>query len=332
MHNLEERSDKEKASAFTIGMPWHGLGHVLDNPLTAEEAVEAANMGFEVKKYPNQVVVGDDIIKHEDSFSVVREDLKTVLASKVGTNYTPLQNMEAFNFFDEFTQTGEAIYQSGGVLGGGERTWLLAKIPDNWAIRGKEGEEIDRFVVLANSFDGKSSVKIATTNVRVVCSNTLNLALESTKNMVNIPHTPNIKQQVAAAKSAMGMFDQLKQELNTIFGNMSGMQLKGNDVESLLAGIFPVKEETEEKGLKTKMHTYRDEVKEIFESSDIAGQQTELTRGTAYGLYQATTYWESHVKEYSNAETKMKKLAFNNNTFSKKMFSEIMEPRNLIGY
>ena len=128
-HNICERGGE--AAVMVVGQPaWHRLGTVLDKPATAKEAIKAAHLDWMVLKQP--LFAGDN--EHHrvaDYYAVVRGDdwdhNKATVLGIVGSGYTPLQNLEAFSFFDPIVGKGAAIYHTAGALGNGERVWILAK-------------------------------------------------------------------------------------------------------------------------------------------------------------------------------------------------------------
>src|ERR1041384_6998698 len=151
------------AALMYVGQdPWHGLGTKLNKPATAAEAIRAAKLDWRVKKVP-LYAWGDGIAYPIDgSFTVVPENRwgqeKCPTFGIVGNNYTPLQNHECFEFFDPIVDEGEAIYHTAGALDDGRRVWLLAKLPDDIRVVGKDIAQ--KYLLLCNSHDGSGSVQI----------------------------------------------------------------------------------------------------------------------------------------------------------------------------
>ena len=170
-HNLNQANGK--AAMMYVGeVPWHGLGTKLDKPATAAEAIEAAGLNFTVEKWPMRTQRGS--LPVNNHFATVRTDTKEVLGV-VGSRYEPIQNKDAFTAFDSLVGEGEAIYHTAGALGKGERIWILAKMPDYIRINGND--IVEKFLLLTNTHDGTSVVRVKLTPIRVVCENTLSIAL-----------------------------------------------------------------------------------------------------------------------------------------------------------
>jgi phage/plasmid-like protein (TIGR03299 family) len=191
-HELEIRNGE--ASMFYVNeVPWHGLGTRLSGPATAAEAIKAAKLDWTVAKVPLYAVQGETSVRVPDAYGVIREDLwgqpACPVLGIVGKHYTPLQNAEAFTFFDPIVGQNAAIYHTAGAIRDGERIWLLAKLPSQIVVVGDD--VADKYLLLSNSHDGGSAVQVKFTPVRVVCNNTLTLALSSGPT-IRVAHTRNM--------------------------------------------------------------------------------------------------------------------------------------------
>lgn len=148
-------SDGEPALFVTGAPAWHGLGTVLQHPATAAEAIEAAHLNWTVSK--QRIYAGDKHRLVPDCFAVMRDvilkDQQPTVLGIVGPHYTPLQNRDAFTFFDPVVGDKAAVYQTAGALGQGERVWILAKLPS------VIGNDItNQYLLLSNSHDRNSAV------------------------------------------------------------------------------------------------------------------------------------------------------------------------------
>lgn len=169
-HELANTNNRP-AMMYTGEVPWHRLGTRLDEPATAHEAINAAGLDYEVE-LTRLVTVNDIPIPHK--LAVVREDSHAILGV-VGNTYRPVQNRECFGFLDAVVADGSLRYHTAGALGKGERVWMLAKLPDD--IRVKNSDDItEKYLLLSNSHDGSSSLRVFFTPIRVVCANTLAIA------------------------------------------------------------------------------------------------------------------------------------------------------------
>src|ERR1035437_1888576 len=190
-HNICINEETGKASVFVVKDPaWHNLGQVVDNALTAEEAIIQAGLDFEVNKRPLIYMSEDGTTMNPiaNKSAMVRSDNQKCLGI-VGNNYTPIQNKDAFCFFDNLVNRSEAIYHTAGALGQGEKIWILAKLPTDIVV-GKD-DLIKNYVLIYNSHDGSAAVTALLTPTRVVCSNTLASALYGATNKVTVRHSIN---------------------------------------------------------------------------------------------------------------------------------------------
>jgi phage/plasmid-like protein (TIGR03299 family) len=167
-------------SMFYFGeTPWHGQGKRLEGEANLEEAIVAGKLDWEVALIPIQTAESPStgITRRK---AVVRTDKKPGdprrVLGVVHPNFHLLQNREGLQIFDALMGNGRSVYHTGGYLGNGEVVWLLAHIPDN-RITVRGGDIVEPYLLFSNSHDGTRSVDIRLTTIRVVCQNTLNLAL-----------------------------------------------------------------------------------------------------------------------------------------------------------
>jgi len=282
-HNLN--TSNGKASMMYVGeVAWHKLGTKLDKPATAAEAIEAAGLDFTVDKTPLRTTYFEGPI--EGHFATVRTDTFQALGV-VGSRYEPVQNRDAFTLFDELVGEGEAIYHTAGALGKGERIWLLAKLPDYIRINGND--IVEKFLLLTNSHDGSSPVRVKLTPIRVVCENTLAIALAGAEQEVRIRHTANAQVKLKEAHEVLGLSNWLYAELDRIFNGMSERKLTGEEMKGYVRAVFPEPPRVYHRSNVPKIH---EKVVELAET----GAGVELARGTLWGAYNAVTEFVDHCR------------------------------------
>jgi phage/plasmid-like protein (TIGR03299 family) len=286
-HNLHTNANG-KVSMFYYGeTPWHALGQRLENPATAEEAIEAACLDYDVVKMPLQAIptLGQPL-PVENYFATVRTDTNTPLAV-VGRKYTVLQNRDAFKFFDALVGQGEAMYHTAGVLGKGERIWILAKLPGYIKLKGED--IVEKYLLLVNGHDGKTCVKAKLTPVRVVCNNTLNAALNGSEMQVNILHRETTLLQLHEAHKILGLTNQLYDQLESIFNNMTLKRLSDAELIEYATKLVA----NGEKELSTRKENQIDYIVALAHQG--AGANLESANGTLWGAYNAATEFADHV-------------------------------------
>lgn len=270
-------------------LPWHGLGVNLKDIATAEEAIEAINFAYEVVKLPTYVKLpwnGKEIAL-DDNFATVRRDNDFVLGSKLGKRYQVVQNKELFSFFDPIVERDEAIYHTGGILNGGKRVWLLAKLPEYIKVG---GEFIDQYVLLCSSHNGTIPTIAKFTPVRVVCNNTLTVALSGAEQRVSVRHTTNAIDNLKNAHKILGIVNTLSQQLEEIFNKMTDIKVTDETLAEYISNVFPTQKEQKR---ATKTTNIRNKVLELVYASP--GAELESAKGTLWGAYNAITYYADHV-------------------------------------
>lgn len=183
--------------------PWHGLGVELDHPATSEEAIKAASLDWEVELEPVYIGSLDQVVTVPNAQAVVRTDRREPLGI-VGDRYSPMQNRDAFTFFDRLIGEGKAVYETAGSLERGRRIWLLARLPEDvWVT---DQDNVRKYLLLTTSHDGRSPMRAMFTPIRVVCHNTLSAALGNGKGTgVSIRHTGDMMDKASEAQRILGI-------------------------------------------------------------------------------------------------------------------------------
>jgi phage/plasmid-like protein (TIGR03299 family) len=299
MHNLNINNGK--ASMFYVGSPpWHQLGVQLQNPATAQEAIQAAGLDYKVKLKPVKTIVNRKHKVVPNTFATVRTDTSEILGV-VGSRYEPIQNKDAFSFFDALVGSDEAIYETAGVLGRGERIWILAKLPDY--IRVGKNDIVNKYLLLTNSHDGSAVVRAKLTPIRVVCSNTLSVALNGGEQEVRIRHTANAIHKLEQAHKLLGLTNNLYQQLDTILNRMALRKITGKQLIDYVKTLVPANPEAT---FQTRNENIRNTILSLYES----GQGSDMNRGTVWSAYNAVTELVDHVQHSRNSDKQLRSMWF----------------------
>ena len=300
-HNLA--TDKKTGKvAFASGnnqVAWHKLGQVVEGMMTAEQAIELAQLGYDVVKEPLYVQMEGSNILVPNHFATLRNDTKEAFGV-VGNNYTIVQNRDAFGFFDSIDGEGAAIYETAGALGIGQKIFITAKMPNDIIKINVVDDVTEMYVVLTSSHDGNGSIIAMITPIRVVCQNTLNAALNNRLRTVRIRHTSSVKERLEQAHEVLGITHVLTQELNECFNYLAKKKVTDAKVTELAELIFPSASKKEEGEVSTRIENLRNKFLNTYQTG--IGQSQIL--GTAWGVYNGVTHYLDHEKEYKNDSTK----------------------------
>lgn len=308
MHGFERI--KGKVSFASTKPAWHGLGTIVPNRMTSEEAIKLGNLNWTVEKFPiyadirnpEDKTADPNYLKAPHMYGTVRTDINAYLGT-VGRKYHVFQNTEAFKFFDELVEEGEALYETVGALGKGSKVFITAKLPEYMSVG--DGDNIDKYLLLYNTHDGSGAVRIFFTPVRVVCYNTLMLALEGArKTTFSIRHSANLSSKIKEARNALNIVNQYSHEIEDIFGSMTQVKLEEPQLQKYLAKIYLSKEQQEivaNKGIKELSTRQTNIIGATLDCYYRApGQNLATTRNTLYGAYNAVTAYMRYAKDYTD--------------------------------
>ena len=241
--------------------PWHGLGVRVESALSSEEALELSGLNWTVVQRPIMTSTYDLIPGYKAN---VRDTDGSVLGI-VSDRYKVVQNEDAFQFTDDLLGEG-VTYETAGSLQGGRKVWLLARMPERYIIA---GDEIAPYLVVFNSHDGSSGVKVAMTPIRVVCQNTLNLALNQAKRIWSTRHTENVMSRVQEARDTILMANDYMRELGKEVHALTGIKLSDRKVVEFMNEFFPVTEDMTDAQKRNNKRLLDDLKLRYFEAPDL---------------------------------------------------------------
>lgn len=212
--------------------PWHGLGTVVSEAPKSAEALRLAGLDWKVIQasiYTNQ---GEKV----DGYRVNMRSTDRQVLGVVTDRYKVIQNDEAFAFTDELLGAG-VRYETAGSLQEGRKVWLLARLPREFII---SGERISPYLVFSNTHDGSGAVRVCVTPIRVVCNNTLNLALSTASRSFSMVHTGDIRGKIAEAKETLFMADKYMENLGKEFEKLRKQRVTDQQVKEYIEMLLPI--------------------------------------------------------------------------------------------
>ena len=219
---------------YTRIAPWHGLGVRVEEAQDSEEALEQSGLNWTVIQRPIMTSTYTPIPGYKAN---IRQNDERVLGV-VTDRYKVVQNHEAFAFTDALL--GEGVrYETAGSLNDGKKIWLLAKLPDKYFL---EGEEIEPYLVFSNTHDGSGAIKVAMTPIRIVCQNTLNLALSSAKRIWTTIHVGNLANKMDEAHCTLSLAHNYMGKLGAEFHKLNKMKIPDSKVIEYIEMLLPMDE------------------------------------------------------------------------------------------
>jgi len=288
-----------ESMAYYGEKPWHGLGTKVQKGIIAAEMIKAAGLDWKVEMKPARGAIINKKGK-ASRYEIIRlprpdTNEEEILLGVVSKRYRPLQNKEAFEFFDPIVGDEKAYYETAGSLGQGERIWVMAKLPG--AIEVVKNDECWKYLLLSNTHTGAGSVIVKFTSVRVVCQNTLMLAMEDGQKAFRVRHSKIMKHRLDKVADLISAFQKIYIEAEKLFKRLTQIQMTKMILENYLESIFPrTKEQKDHKAYPPRwLH-----IQELFESRP--DLQLPGVQGTLWGAYNAITQFEDYKQTRGDEE------------------------------
>jgi phage/plasmid-like protein (TIGR03299 family) len=283
--------------AYAGETPWHGLGIPVSADLTPDQMLIKADLNWDVDKVPAWIDYKGEIV-NTGKHALVRSTDSRVL-TMISDDWEPVQNIEAFEFFNDFVMAGDMEMHTAGSLREGNMVWALAKVKESFSLfKGKD--TVESYLLFSNPHEYGKSIDIRFTPIRVVCNNTLTLSLSQKSDMMmKLNHRRKfdadiVKKTMGIAKDKLGQYKEMAEFLSV-------KRYTEESVSKYLQEVFPLvttKEKVEGEPLKMS--------RPAALAYDIMGTQpgAEMGEGTFWQAFNAVTYSIDHLLGHS-AETRL---------------------------
>ena len=268
---------------YTREKPWHGLGTRVEEAPSSADALRLAGLDWQVVQEPIYTGAGDMVSGYKAN---IRDSDRKALGV-VSDRYKVIQNREAFAFTDSLLGSG-VRYETAGSLQEGRKVWILARLPREYII---SGERISPYLVFSNTHDGSGAVRVALTPIRVVCNNTLNLALNTAKRSWTMVHTGNIQDKMQEAEDTLFMAEKYMQSLGKEFERMRKQKVTDRQVKEYMELLLQAEKDATPVQEKNIGKLREDMAKRYYDAPDLQG-----VGNNAYRFINAVSDFATHAR------------------------------------
>lgn len=266
--------------------PWHGIGTVVEDAPTSDEAIKIAKLDWKIEQVP----VMANGVEIPNYFANVRSDTNEALGVVRG-RYKVVQNTEAFDFVDGIIENKdvECRYETAGSLFNGRKIFLLVKLPNKELL----GDDVENYLFFTNSHDGSSALTAGITNVRVVCNNTLQMALKGAQRTWTCRHTDSIFAKKAQAQEALGLAVTYIDKMQETAWELASKKI---NEEKFFRKLF-------EKNPTNLCEKNKEQAIERMHLIYTQKEDLQNFRGSAWGMYNAVADFVSNTTPFRNTAT-----------------------------
>jgi phage/plasmid-like protein (TIGR03299 family) len=286
-------------------VPWHGLGKIVAEAPDSEAAIKLAGLDWDVVQMPIYLDGGKLI---ENNKANVRSDNNGVLGI-VTDRYKIVQNKEAFAFTDSLISEHEVKYETAGSLKEGRQVWMLAKMNREYEVL---GDKVDPYICLVNSHDGTGAVRALMTPVRVVCKNTLNIAIRTATRSWSTTHVGDVALKFNEAQRTLGLATTYMEQMNIEANNLFDIKITDGTFREILNEVLPIDKRMNERMVNNIMFK-REGITRALRADDIS-----KFNGTGWQVINAVSDFVTH------AEPARRTTTFNESRFLRVVSGESM--------
>lgn len=295
-HNVE-------TMMYVREVPWHGLGTKVDEAPTSKDALHLAGLDWDVVQTPVYMENGIEIPNYKAN---VRSTDNACLGI-VTDRYKIVQNTEAFEFTDAIvgeTEDGVVKYETAGSLCGGRKIWMLARMPAKKVL----DDDVEPYMCFTNSHDGSGAIRICMTPIRVVCNNTLNMALNRAQRQWSTKHVGDMQSKLEEARMCLSLANRYMDSLSEEAERLANAKLYREQIDEILDMMFPADEDMSDRK-RNGIEQTKNEFYIAYHMPDIM-----KFRDTAWGAINAMSDMVTHTAPRRNTKN-----------FSENRWGKIME-------
>lgn len=281
MHELEMvNGQAQMAYRESKGIPWHGLGVPVSDDMTPIEMMKAANLDWKVSKQPSFVEInGEKVLTGQEA--LVRESDGKILTNVSG-NWKPCQNEDAFEFFNEFVSAGDMVMDTAGSLKDGQMVFAAADVKDGFVL--DNDDEVKGYLLFSNPHVYGKSIDVKFVMTRVVCNNTLSMALtERGQPAVRLSHRNHFNPEMV--KELLGISHNRVEQFQEAAQFLSSKRYSDKAYKLFLSQVFGTSNQEGKILSRTAERAL-----EIVDTQPGA----DMSPGTWWNAYNSVTYMTDH--------------------------------------
>lgn len=290
--------------AYVGQTPWHALGNQLPPKQPIEVWAQKAGMDWTIRETPvrfmaEQAGALGSIMTFEDQKVLYRSDTKAAL-SVVGGRYQVVQPREVLEFYRDLTEISGFELETAGVLKAGRKFWALAKTGKETVLKGND--VVKGYLLLATSCDGTLATTATPTTVRVVCNNTLAVALNGATSAIKVPHSTSFDAQAVKRQLgvAVSQWDSFMYRMKTL----SECKVKSHEAMNYFLKVLCQSEAQSDQAGSLSNERALKKVLSLYEGNG-RGAELSAAKGTAWGLLCSVTEFVDHERRARSQEYRL---------------------------
>jgi phage/plasmid-like protein (TIGR03299 family) len=294
--------------AYAGELPWHGLGVPVSNDLTPVQMMQKADLDWEVVK--EEMITSSGVTVPNKQALVRNTDSK--ILDVVGSDWNPVQNEQAFEFFADYVAAGDMEMHTAGSLKSGQMVWCLAKIKESFDIFGDD--TVESYLLFSNPHQYGKSIDIRFTPIRVVCNNTLTLSLnQQAQRAIKVGHRTEFNPETV--KETLGLAHEKFETYKEMAQFLGSRKFTAESIIQYYNEVFPNTSRKSDVKAVTSVDDLSRAAKMCYEALDTQ-PGAQYGAGTWWQAFNSVTYHTDHIQG-RNAENRLHSQWFGGNQLRK---------------